>query len=553
MPKLAPNLTSLIHQDFQTIDYATSDHAYQRINVVADTLSLRALTWNTMDKCHAVSDKRSYSNNPMNIDETLGQYQQRKLLQVDQILEFIRSSDPTQPLDCIFLQETDWIRMHNREPNGSTDRAQKIIYDRFITGLKSLGWNIVVSSPSTEEGSSQQTLLTLYNAKTLAPIGPEANRGVFPAPNMQKTAKRYRGYQMGFKHVSTDTNVDLVNFHLNYEHDHRQDILEVMNQSIAKGNTIVMGGDANHPPNFAMDTLTGEWSHATAVDLDKTVFQNRREIVMTTTHLDAKGKNIAKHYDGFCAGSPQRLRIFKEHGEHFELNAQGRCVLVSDKVPLTYQKHVSEPGYPWMRGRALLVYLDSQLAKLRTIAEKSELITKMQRIAQNRFGEDLKTAAAHKKYPLPTASKMLGLTENQTMLESSSADLTSVSATASVVDNLGTVDQIITTLGTKSIALSAARMSALTEVLNRLHTGSKNTWNPYYMGCSVKLSAISKAINNLPTGSDFDSQIQDPSTPLYKALNRQRISQFTLFGTIAFDQAKSLAKIQEAAPMMSKA
>ena len=411
MPRVSNSAAAAMHPQFSLIGHSSSDHAFQQVNVVSDAgFTMRAITWNTMDKCHAMSATKNYSNNPMNVDEALAQYRARKLSQIDQIVAFIENRPKTQALDCMFLQEIDWTRMLEQDGNGSTDKVQKEICNYFLKEMNRLGWGYVLSPKSAKNANpSQQDFLTLFDRSSLTHLNND--KGVLPAPNMDNTGVRYRGYQMAFKHKKTGEAVDLVNFHLNYNHDHRNDFMQVMNDSIAKGNTIIMGGDANHPPNFAIETLTGEWNYATAIDLDKNKFLANGELVMTTTHLDADQNNIPKHYDGFCAGSNQALKIYKEKGEHFEVDASNNGALVVDTPNQAHPFHRSEPGYPWMRGRFLLIYLDKQLGTLKDPDQRKSLLAKITKITHERFSETLSVAVAHKKYPLPNVGSALAKNE----------------------------------------------------------------------------------------------------------------------------------------------
>lgn len=450
----------------------------------------------------------------MNIDENLDQYKSRKLAQFDKIVALITQASIEKPIDCIFLQEIDWTRMLNTEVTlGSTDEAQKMLCQSFIKKLDALGWGFVLA-PQSPKGAkiSQQTLMTLYNKNSLTPVE-NSGLGVLPSTCMEGKNQRYRGYQMTFTHVNGQP-IDLVNFHLNYEYDHREDLINVMENSIAKNHTVVMGGDANHPPNFNMDTLTGDWGSATAVDKNDIIFKQTKNVVMTTHHVGTRQQNIAKHYDGFSAGSTYKLRIVKEQGEHFEL-IQNQVKLVPDQLDSKHPHHESEASYPWMRGRALLVHLDKKLPSLQAGPEQHAMLNKMGRIAQTRFNESLDKAASHKNYPLVNAQKL--------HLEQK------VPASIQLLDN-------------NHIVITAPERTALREVMARLHYGSTSS-NPYYMNSKAKLDKIIDALSNLPENSNFHDEMSNQQSALYKAINMQRISPFTLFGALGFNKSKSLMRV----------
>ncbi|KTC88029.1 MULTISPECIES: hypothetical protein [Legionella] len=91
----------------------------------------------------------------------------------------------------------------------------------------------------------------------------------------------------------------------------------------------------------------------------------------------------------------------------------------------------------------------------------------------------------------------------------------------------------------------------LIAVMDRLALG-KNSWNPYWIGCSAKLDAIISAIENLEkTSSDteFCQNIIDASSDqdseLYRALNIPRISRVTFWGQFGYERSKSLIAVQE--------
>lgn len=529
-----------MHEAFSLIGqgHSTSDHSYQQVSVLDETgLTIRAVTWNTMDKCHSQTATRPYTNNPMNIDENLSQYKARKLAQFKKLFALINEAPADKPLDCIFLEEIDWSRMLTANPQGSIDKVQKELCELFIKEMGKAGWGFVLS-PKAPVGApvSQQTLLTLYNRRSLTPVD-GSGTGVLPSGSIMGSNQRYRGYQMTFTHRATGKPVDLVNFHLNYEHDHSEDIVRLMESSIAKGHMVVMGGDANHPPNFAMDTLTGDWDTATAVDKDDDIFKRTGRVVMTTSHIGVQHNNIAKHYDGFCAGSPQALRVIKEEGEHFEM-AHNQVRIARDTQNAAHPYHQSEAGYPWIRGRALMVYLDKKLATLPPGAQQQAVLNKMAALASTRFNEALQTAALHVKYPLPNVQRILGRSPNN---RAQPANAVPVPAPA-----LDPVDQILQSLNNKHIVISAQARKSLREVLKRLQSGSTHSWNPYFMNSGAKLARIITALSHLRQGSNFQKELKNPASELYKAINMQRISPFTLFGALGLNRAKSLMKIQDA-------
>lgn len=120
--------------------------------------------------------------------------------------------------------------------------------------------------------------------------------------------------------------------------------------------------------------------------------------------------------------------------------------------------------------------------------------------------------------------------------EKSSPEGTEVPRFYQLIDRLYVQDEV----GEKLIA-----------VMDRLALG-KNSWNPYWIGCSAKLDAIISAIENLEkTSSDteFCQNIIDASSDqdseLYRALNIPRISRVTFWGQFGYERSKSLIAVQE--------
>lgn len=532
-----------LHSSFSLIGDSTSDHSYQQILVHDSSgVDIRAVTWNMLNKCHSISEKTPYSNNPMNINENFPQYRARKLKQFDKIVNLISQAAASgAPIDCIFLQETDWARMLNNSvdnPSGSADKVHTELSELFKKKLAALGWDFVLSPKEANTAdTTQQNVLTLYNKNTLTTVA-NSGQGVLPAVK-QGAKKRNRGYKSTFTHITSQKTVDLVNFHLDYEYNHAKDLVEVMDEAIAKDRIIVMGGDANHPPNFDIYTLTGNWNVATAIDMDKARFNADGTLEMTKHHAGVGTENINKHYDGFCAGSAQQIIIHKEAGDYFEIKngkvtlEHGTKIPASSADELDYPTHESEAGYPWMRGRALLQYLDNKLATLVDQAQKQALLNKMGEIAKNRFNETLEQAAVHKQFPL-VHIKAISVEKPEIKPE-----------VKSEVDTLlASLPQIVT--------INQESLAALSNVLKRLQKGANNTTNPYYMNCSKKLKAICEALGQLPNGTNFENELNNTQSKLYKAINMKRISSITFLGDFSIGSTKSLLEIQDAIEKKNK-
>ncbi len=352
------------HSAFRRLGGATSDHAIRHIE--AD--GVRAVTWNMMDKCRPIDmalgedgqPRRPFTNNPMDIAETLSQYHVRKEEQFEQLVKMLEQQAAAgQPLDCVFLQEVDWARMWNWSGNaadeaalGTTDQAQLALCRDFRTELTRLGWNAVLADdvdPTTaaSDGAvegSQQRLLTLYNINTLtlAPSseGVPIGKSVLPTADRQQsrddgtlvTTRRYRGYAVEFNHrrqaasaAMQQVAVTLCNLHLDYDTDHKADLEALMTAAVSNDRVFIAGGDTNHPPGTERDyPAIGEEGCATAVDRHgqhtPATATTASADTLTTAH---RGTERSKCYDTFFVAGPGSVDVREMPTEHFVVTGRG--------------------------------------------------------------------------------------------------------------------------------------------------------------------------------------------------------------------------------------
>jgi hypothetical protein len=357
------------HRIQDKLDKFTSDHAWQTITV-KDTgptrkkTILNGFTWNLLNKGHA-KGLTDYSNNPFNIEETEADYVQRKSQQFQEIIAIIRDRQASrQPLDFMLFQEVNAFT--NGEllgfpakkgppalPAKPAIAGLNVVVDEFKRQLDELGWGCELSNPNI---THSKPLVTLYNKGTLRLNG--AARGILMGPKGKNT-----GFELPFEHIPTQRRVAITNLHLEYTHDHSEDILRYQFDQIRKGIFTVMGGDLNHPPNYKLVGKIGNYKYVTNIDEDPA---NPTSLSDADQRTRSKFK---KHYDGFlCSpgGANNRVSAQETKGKCFEI-VNGSVKVREYDPKIEYRKnakHVAPiAGVPWIKHkkiRRLLPYLSPE-------------------------------------------------------------------------------------------------------------------------------------------------------------------------------------------------
>lgn len=357
----------------------SSDHGWQTI-AITDTgpkskVTLRGLTWNLLNKGHA-KGKGPYSNNPFDIQETEKDYVDRKRQQFAGILDIIEARQSiSTPLDFILLQEVnaftrgeiDGAPATQKMPVRQPIKGLKEVVDHFKQQLLALGWQLELTHPKI----NSKPMVTLYNTHTLKRQG-EA-KGFLMADG------KNTGFELPFVHRKSKKPVAIANLHLSFGSDNRKGILEYQFEQIQKGIFTVMGGDTNHPPNYQLDGLIGNFNYATNIDCDP---KNPNRV----TDVDERtGGKFKKHYDGFfCSpgGADNRVSAIETKGICFEVKnglPKPRIYDPSKEYPKHAQHEALTHGVPWIRTKSkdkLMPYVDAQTRKRLNALGKEKPIVK---------------------------------------------------------------------------------------------------------------------------------------------------------------------------------
>lgn len=319
----------------------TSDHTYQTATAVShasdgSNLSLRGMTWNLLNKTFAKGADHKYSNNPFDVDEFEQNYVLRKTNQIRFLWHQIKSG----LFDYIVLQEVD---MFTRDP------LPDYVKD-FLEKIRHTGW-FTVHSDKTDD--IRMPLLMLYDTKKLRFV---SKRSILPMAESSKN----NALEATFSYLGTNAEVCITNMHLDYDTDHRQQILDYQQKQIAIGKFTVIAGDVNHPLGRESYSLIGDTNMATNISAPKPGQDPSDE-----------GGKILQRLDGFMvspANSTARVEITEGPGAYFKWLPANLIVKSLKKVrtdaPMgkyvcrTYDPvkeraghavHISLPGTPWIR------------------------------------------------------------------------------------------------------------------------------------------------------------------------------------------------------------
>lgn len=321
----------------------TSDHTYQSATVVSysndgHALSLTGITWNLLNKCYAKSTEHKYSNNPFDIDELEQYYVLRKRDQLRFLWHQIKSGS----VDFIALQEVD---IFTREILPDFVKA-------FLDKIKYKGWFTVHTD---KNDNIHKPLIILYNT---AKISFKIKRAVLPMASSMKNTS----LEAAFGYVGTDYEICITNMHLDYNTDHRQDILEYQQQQIANGKFTILAGDANYSSDKEHYSLIGDLDMPTNIAAPHD----------STSFVDDGGKFL-RHVDGFMAGpanSMSRVEITEGAGAYFKWQPANLLVrsiqpvknnngaklgkyvcriFDPKKARVSHMLHISLTGLPWIR------------------------------------------------------------------------------------------------------------------------------------------------------------------------------------------------------------
>lgn len=364
--------------EFTPCKGATSDHAWRSITVEfidssnQVTPKLQGATWNMQMWCTSQADaaqrmqkkgfnvQHAHSNNPMDISEEPKEYYSRKTKQIKELEAIIQAGN-----DFIFLQEPDWIDKTNGNPS---------LFAQYKAMLSRHGWDLM----TTPTDNKYQSLVTLYNTKRLKSDSNCPPVGHF----IGQQSGKYRGYQTNFIDIQTNKPIALINLHLEFGKDYRQEMLVLQKQLVSQDIPCIMGGDTNNVQNIQLENMIGNWHAATNIRGQK---KPDGTLELSTIHCQrSSGKPIQKAYDGFFVnpGLNSSTRITETGGMYFSDLGNG-TVEYKDYIPdPKHTVHLSLPGEPWQRLQSLKKRLEiekqnAQGEQLKNIQLKLSLIEKM--------------------------------------------------------------------------------------------------------------------------------------------------------------------------------
>ncbi len=364
---MPPTPKPTMHEAFKRIDGYTSDHIAQDIQFTekfeeGKEATLRVKTWNLMNKCRPKDKKPgSYANNPFNIPETMPQFYARRKAQYDELIaELTKAKKDGKPFDCIFLQEVDDLAFEPWTPQGSNSTEQKYfkeLKEDFKERLSKLGLEMQISPKK----KGQKPLVTIINTDKLDLRKDTEPHGVLPVGGTNT------GFALPVTHKGTGKPFDLVNLHLGYEHDYKEEILKLQFENIAKGVSKIMGGDTNHDPsNSEMVGLIANPNHPTNIDAS-----DKEKDYQHLTTKDPRTKST-KAYDGFFVnpgGSGSKLQVDELPGKYFSISTNGTVKLIDKKTLQRISCPPPAQGVPWVDPEYWKALIDNKNIILRSNGE----------------------------------------------------------------------------------------------------------------------------------------------------------------------------------------
>ena len=372
----------------------TSDHTIRIISVRNNNeASIKGATWNLMNQCHGLQFNstlnKTYSNNPFHVDETLQEYKERKITQVDYMLKKIQSGQ----LDFMFLQEVDFIQEDRNDNKRKQIREEINTY--FKHQLKQAGYEVVITQHgrgAQPKYYSQQPMITIYNPNRLQYTGKQYGvLGLESSTPAKDGTKRYRfrGHASHFIDKKSQRPIALTNVHLDFSENYNQSLENYMTHHTKKNIITIMGGDTNHSQNNKIHHLITDWHHASNIDSND---GNNLSV------YHQENPKVKKAYDGFMvapAGN-STIKATELESEYFELNVSQKSVQVKTfHQDIQHRTHVSLPGRPWQRYRHLAAQIDKEYGQEK-IQTKRNILQKELAYILNQLDETIESF--HQKY-----------------------------------------------------------------------------------------------------------------------------------------------------------
>lgn len=349
----------------------TSDHALKMYQITLqndnqkNVLKLKGLVHNMMMKAVGLeyggqSTGKPYSNNPLFITETLGEYAERKIAQINGLKWVLNQYK----LDYAFLQEADFMFPNEQDDPDLYTEKQKLS-QLLLQAMTRTHYGITLSVPTSL--ASQQPLVTIYNKRTFTEdLGKEPLGMLY-----SRETQRFRAYCHYFIHLGTCLPVALINMHLGYNDDYQR--RDILNESLKLTNILsIMGGDANHSPGDNMSQLFVSKTATTVCYKQDSQGQPLRsdngEPILTLEGASGAPTN----YDGICVYAPPEYRVgLEEHGgEKIFIKEDGTAVFQFNMPPTTSKLRFAARGEPYQNEKWHIKALNEKLGNSSTTEEQ---------------------------------------------------------------------------------------------------------------------------------------------------------------------------------------
>lgn len=270
----------------------TSDHVWRQI----DISHYQGFTWNLQEKCYNKADGPwGYSNNPLNLTETVNEYVSRKLKQFGEIIELCDDNH------FGLLQEADFLFPEYYQRKDAVEKFPKEFVDVFInlkaifiSALDLIHWKL-----TTYE---DKEMAILYSNKL--DMVSDSSQSYLEYKTQEESKKVL--FCTDFIDIETQQKLTLGTLHGNFNSDYSMEIPMLMRQLQTEDKIIIFGGHTNHPPHYKIDGLL-----VTDINVCTNFFTDYAQhngifnkVYLHDDREEIREKNMIKAYDGFFVIPP---------------------------------------------------------------------------------------------------------------------------------------------------------------------------------------------------------------------------------------------------------
>lgn len=278
----------------------TSDHTIRILNHE----KVCGFTWNLLERCHS-NFGRPFANNPINVDESVSEYAERKRDQFKEIGKLLSDTK----MHFALLQEADFVSYEQQE--GEERKTLAEMYDLFRSTLNEKGWDFIcdLNTEKVLAYSLKNTRLVTDSEKRLLPYAGKQNT--------KKFALLCATFDLIGEKGSLSFRCVFGSYHLQYSQDYSKSF-ELAKQKLIENESvdmIVLGGDANRPPNKDIDSLmVSSVKECTNFYTDYAKYD--KSCSFYNVELVDERNDTIKAYDGFSCLSRREAQIVCVHGPH---------------------------------------------------------------------------------------------------------------------------------------------------------------------------------------------------------------------------------------------